>query len=218
MASRIQTLEVPARPVLPTPEQSYSNRTASESNRVLHNFFTKLVSSLSSLFAPNGGQYIESPYGLFFSTTTQTVAAINTAYAIDFEIPYLENGIEVNSGTNSRVYVSIGGIYNFQFSGQLRSASASAKHVHIWIVRNGIAINYSAKMYTISGSNEHKNVDWNFSIDMQAGDYLEMRWSSSSTDVSLEAAAAGTPYPGMPSAVMSVTFVSPLPQVLPTVP
>lgn len=218
MASHIQTLEVPASPVLPTPDPSYSNRTASENNRVLHNFFTRLVGSLRSLLGPNGGQYIEKPYGLFFSTTDQPLIAINTAQAIDFEAPYLQNGIEVNAGTDSRVYVSIGGIYNFQFSGQLRSASASAKQVYIWIVRNGITIGYSTKHYTISGSNEHKNINWNFNIDMQAGDYLEMKWASDDIDVVLETEAAVAPYPAMPSAVMSVTFVSPLPEVLPTPP
>lgn len=218
MASRNQTLEVPARPVLPTPESSYSNRTASESNRVLHIFFGKLVSTLGALFGPNGGQYVEAPYGLFFSTTDQTIAAINTAYAIDFEVTYLSNGVQVNAGTDSRVYVDIGGVYNFQFSGQLKSGSASAKQVHIWIVRNGTTIGYSAKQYTISGSDEHKNIDWNFNIDMQAGDYLEMKWSASDTSVTLETAVASAPYPGMPSAVMSVKFVAPLPAVLPTPP
>ena len=218
MASPNQTLEVPAKPVLPNPDQSYSNRTASEHNRVLHNFISRLVANLSALFGPNGGQYIEAPYGLFFSTTSQPIVTADTAQPIDFPLEYLNNGIRVNSGTDSRVYVDISGIYNFQFSGQLKSGSSSAKQVYIWIARAGVPIGYSARQYTISGSNEHKHITWTFNIDMTPGQYLEMQWSASSTDVTLEAVAAATPHPGIPAAVMSVTFVSPPPAVLPTPP
>jgi hypothetical protein len=143
---------------------------------------------------------------------------VDTAQPIEFPIEYLNNAVRVNSGTESRVYVDIGGVYNFQFSGQLLSGSASAKQVYIWIARNGTDIGYSTHQYTISGSNTHLNISWNFDIDLDEGEYVELRWASNDIDMKLEATAATAPHPGMPSAVIAVNFIAPLPVPRPTPP
>jgi hypothetical protein len=218
MANKLQTLQTPQVPNLPQPPSTYRQQTEDERNNLIRSFMLKLVTSLQALFGPNGGQYVEQPYGVFFNTADQTLVATNTAKAIEFTSTYVGNGVKVNAGTDSRIYVSLGGIYNFQFSGQLVSGSSSAKQVYIWIVRNGTDIGYSTHQYTLSGSSNHLNVNWNFSIDMQAGDYLEMEWAANDTGVTLEATAAASPHPGIPSAVMTVSYVSPLPQDLPTPP
>jgi hypothetical protein len=124
----------------------------------------------------------------------------------------------VNSATDSRVYVDIGGVYNFQFSGQLLSGSASAKQVYIWISRNGTDIGYSTHQYTVSGSGNHLNISWNFDIDLDAGEYIEMKWAADDTNMKLEAAVATALHPGMPSAVMAVNFIAPLPNPRPIAP
>lgn len=100
------------------------------------------------------------------------------------------------------------GVYNFQFSGQLSSGSASTKNVQLWIRRNGTDIGYSAHKYSISGSGGTEVANWNFNIDLAAGGYIEMMWASDSTDTSLSAIAPSAPYPGTPSAIMAVNFVS----------
>jgi hypothetical protein len=218
MANRSQSIETPIVPTLPTPGPRYEERTADQHNGLLRNFMLKLSSVLRSVLGPNGGQYIDFPNGLFFNTDNQTLVATNTAKAVEFPLTYLGNAVEVNAGTESRIYVSVGGVYNFQFSGQLRSGSSSAKQIYVWIVRNGIDIGYSTHQYTLSGSNQHLNISWNFNIDMQAGDYLELEWAADSTDVTMEATAATSPHPGIPSAVMAVNFMAPLPDVIPTPP
>lgn len=185
---------------------------------VLRLYFVRISTTLSSLLAPNGGQFIDCPNGLFFSTTGQTLSAIDTATAITLPITYLSNAVYVDSTYTSRVYCSVGGIYNFQFSGQLVSNSSNAKQVYVWIKRNGTTIGYTTHQYTLSGSNEHMAVEWNFNIDMQAGQYLELIWAADSTDVEMEVSAAASPHPGIPSAVLAVNFIAPLPQVLPTPP
>jgi hypothetical protein len=218
MANRSQSLETPLVPTLPTPGRVYEERVADQSNGLIRNFMLKLSSTLRSLLGPNGGQYIDCPNGLFFNTSDQTLAATNTATAVEFPIEYLNNGVEVNAGTESRIYVTVSGVYNFQFSGQLRSGSGSAKQVYLWIVRNGTNIGYSTHQYTLSGSNQHLNISWNFNIDMQDGDYLELEWAADDTNVTMEATAAAGAHPGIPSAVMAVNYVSPLPDVIPTPP
>ena len=218
MANKSQTLETPRAPSLPLPDQSYNYTTQDQHNSSLRNFFLKLQSVLSNLLGPNGGQFIDQPNGLFFNTSDQTLAATNTATPVEFPTTYLSNAVEVNAGTDSRIYVRVSGVYNFQFSGQLKSGSASAKQIYIWIVRNGTDIGYSTHQYTLEGSNNHLNIAWNFNIDLNDGDYMELEWAADDTDVTFEATAATAPHPGIPSAVIAVSYVAPLPNVIPTPP
>jgi hypothetical protein len=205
-------------PALPYAVPAYTPTYIDQLLKVLRLYFNRVSDVLNAITGVNGGRYIDCPSGLFFSTTDQPIGAVNTAQPIDFPIEYLNNAVRVNSGTDSRVYVDIGGVYNFQFSGQLRSGSASAKQVYIWINRNGTAIGYSTHQYTVSGSGTHLNVSWNFDIDLDQGEYIEMQWASDDIDIKLEAAAATAPHPGMPSAVMAVNFIAPLPNPRPIAP
>lgn len=218
MANKSQSLETPIVPTMPVPGTRYEQSTSIQHNGLLRTFMLKLSSTLRSILGPNGGQYIDRPNGLFFNTADQTLAAINTATPVEFPTTYLSNAVKVNAGTESRIYVSVSGVYNFQFSGQLKSGSSSSKQVYLWIVRNGTDIGYSTHQYTLAGSDNHLNIAWNFNIDMQDGDYLELEWAADDTNVTLEAAAATSPHPGIPSAVMAVSYVAPLPDVIPTPP
>lgn len=208
----------PAVPNLPLADNNYTRYYQDQLNSVLRLYFNQLRNVTESLLGPNGGQYIDCPNGLFFSTDDQPIAAVNVGQPIDFPIEYLNNAVRVNAGTESRVYVDVGGVYNFQFSGQLRSNSGSAKQVYIWIARNGTDIGYSTHQYTVSGGNTHLNISWNFNIDLDVGEYVEMQWASDDIDMALEAAVATAPHPGMPSAVMAVNFIAPLPVPRPTPP
>lgn len=212
---KLQQVQPPALPLAPL---SYQTRFVDQLTNVLRLYFNRLSDTLNSIIGANGGQYIDCPNGLFFSITDQPIGAVNTAQPIDFPLEYLNNAVRVNSGTDSRVYVDIGGIYNFQFSGQLVSGSASSKQVYIWIARNGVDIGYSTHQYTLSGSGTHLNISWNFDIDLDEGEYIEMQWASNDIGVTLEAAAATSLHPGMPSAVMAANFIAPLPVPRPTPP
>jgi hypothetical protein len=205
-------------PRLPDPPGQYAPTYLQALLNVLRLYFNGVSALLGRLVGPNGGQFVDCPNGLFFSTTDQPMGGVNTAQPVEFELTYLSNAVEVNAGTESRIYTQVGGVYNFQFSGQLRSSSASSKQVYIWIVRNGAPIGYTTHQYTIAGSNEHLEISWNFNIDMQEGWYLELEWAADSTDVVLETVAATAPHPGIPSAVMAVNFIAPLPDPLPTPP
>jgi hypothetical protein len=213
-----QQLENPAPPALVNAPLRYEQANFSQNNKLLRTFFLKVSNIFNNLLGPAGARYMDRPNGLFFSTTTQTLAATNTAYPVEFEISYLSNGIEVNAGTESRIYATYDGIYNFQFSGQLSSTNSSSKTVYVWIVRNGVDVGYSTHDYSISGSGTQLEISWNFSIDLLAGGYIEFEWAADNTNVSLTATAPATPHPGIPSAVCAVSFVAPLPVTLPTPP
>lgn len=213
-----QQLENPAPPALVNAPERYDQLSFSQTFKLFRTFFLKISNVFGVLLGPAGARYVDRPNGLFFSTTTQTLTTANTAKPIDFEVTYLSNGVEVNAGTESRMYVTYEGIYNFQFSGQLTSTNSSSKVVYVWIVRNGTDVGYSTHAYTISGSGTAVEIAWNFNIDLQAGDWIEFEWASDDTNVSLTATAATSPHPGIPSAVCAVAHVAPLPVTLPTPP
>jgi hypothetical protein len=143
-------------------------------------------------------------YGTFFDTTDQTAAAINTAYPITFNNTDLSEGVYLGTPT-SRIYVNRPGAYNFQFSLQLVSSSASAKQVYIWARINGSDVADSATKITMKGSGEAYVAAWNFVLRMAANDYFELMWATDSTNVELHADAATAFCPAIPSVIMTVT-------------
>ena len=217
-SSRQQTLAAPPVPTLPDPEAVYSDRNVRSSNGLVRTFMLRLTGALQSLFGPNGGQYIDCPNGLFFNTATQTFATTNTAYPVVFNATYLSNAVQLQSGSTSRVEALVDGIYNFQYSGQVLSSSGSAKELAIWIRRDGTDIGYSTRVFTDSDNGHRNTTSWNFNIDLQAGQYIEIIAAVTSTDLWLDAQVAASPKTGVPSSVLTVNYVSPLPDTLPTPP
>lgn len=213
--SLIDKVQAPALPVAQDgPLRSYLDGF----NNILRLFFNRLANSVNLITGEYGGRFISKPNGLFFSTTDQAIAATNTAQVISFENTYLTEGLTINGGSNSQITATYSGVYNFQFTAQAYSSSASSKNVYVWIRRDGTNIGYSAKHIVLSGSADVTPVTWNFNIDVQAGSYIEMIWASDDIDTKLEAESAVSPHPGEPSAVIAVTFVSTLPETLPTPP
>lgn len=170
------------------------------------------------LLGRNGGQYIECPVGLFFNTADQTFVATNTAYPVVYNQTYLNNAVALQTGSTSKIEVTVGGIYNFQYTGQLVSASSSAKTIFLWIKRNGVTIEYSTRAETVAVNNGYTGINYSFDIDLAAGEYLELEAAVTDTALFLEATTATSPHPGIPSSVMSVNYIGPLPDPRPTPP
>ena len=209
-----------AAPNLPLAPIEYNRQYIDQLNNVLRLYFNRLDAILaqlktSSAIDPN---LINSPNGLFFNTTSQTLAVVDTGYPITFNATYLDNQVALQTASTSKIEVELDGVYNFQLSCQLKSTNASAKDVQIWIKRNNTTIGYSSHKYTLEGSDNHMNVSWNFDIDLAAGEYIEMYWGADDTNVTMEAVAASAPYPAAASAVMAVNYVARLPDPRPTPP
>ena len=154
-----------------------------------------------NLYAILGSGSLRS--GAFYDTTTQSAAAINTAYAITFNNTSLAQGVSIGTPT-SRVYVDRTGSYNIQFSLQLVSTNAASKDVYIWADVNGTSVPNSATKLTMSGSSNSYVAAWNFVIRMSAGDYFRLMWSTSNTNVQIARIAASAPVPAIPSVILTV--------------
>lgn len=211
-------LRRPVPPALPLSGEEFSRLYQDQFNNVLRLYFNQLSNTVNSMAGVNGGQYIECPNGLFFNTADQTFAATDTMYPIVYNATYLSNAVALKTGSTSQIEVSIPGIYNFQYNGQVQSASGNAKNVFIWISRNGTDIAYSTRGFTLTQNGEYKQIAWNFNIDLDTDEYIELRVATSDTDVILDAQTGVSPHPGIPSSVLTVNYISPLPETRPTPP
>ena len=151
-------------------------------------------------------------YGSFYSTTTFTPAAINTAYAITFNNTYTRaDGSDLTYGVYigdvaSRIYVDNTATYNFQFSAQLHNTAGGTKRVYIWPRINGVNVDDSATEVTLTGgSNDAIVAAWNFVLNLRKDDYFELVYSTSNVNISIPYVAASAPVPAIPSVILTVT-------------
>lgn len=143
-------------------------------------------------------------YGSFFDTTTQTIAVINTAYAMDLNTTDLSNGISLR-GTTSKVYTDTLGVYNIQFSAQLHKTTGTAANTYIWLRHNGVDVPNSASVTRVQGSTSEVIAAWDFLLSMNEGDYFEVMWAASNVNNQLLAQVATAFCPAIPSVIVTVT-------------
>lgn len=216
MANVKQQLETPSIPSLGFAPEVYERRHFSENYGALNTYFRKTISVLGALFGPQGGKFLNTPHGAFHDETDQVAANTTTAYAVMFGNTDISNGVTLASG--SRFTVAVDGVWNLQFSLQLKNVSNDGQDFDIWFRKNGTNIANSNSRFHIparksSGDPSHLIAALNFFVEMVAGDYVEIVGCVTSTDVSLEAFPAGTSptRPAIPSAIATMTFVSNLP-------
>ena len=105
-------------------------------------------------------QLVRHRYGSFADTTTQTAAAINTAYAMTFNTTELSQGVTRGTPT-SRIYVDTLNVYNVQFSAQIDKTSGGVGLIWIWLRKNGVNVPDSAGQIRIQGNNAEVIAAWN---------------------------------------------------------
>ena len=205
MSNEINKAEPPALPLAP---EQYQRPYMDQHSNVLRLFFNRLVNTVNTLLSTDdGGRFLYMPRGLFYSTTNQTAAAINTGYPVEFENTYLGNGVSIGGTNDTRITVTSDGIYNFQVTLHTDQSAGTDIAVYTWINKNGTDVSYGGQEQTVKGNSAH-TIFWNFSIDLTAGQYIEMYWAVDNTALSLQSIAATPPHPGIPSAIVAVSFVS----------
>lgn len=153
--------------------------------------------------APPRPQPRRSCYGSFYDTTTQTAAAINTAYAMTLNTTDLSFGVRLGA-TTSQIFVDEPGVYDIQFSAQLDNTSGGSHLVYIWLRVNGVNVPNSASQVRLKSTDGELVAAWGFFYSFKAGDYFEIMWSVSDTAVQITAQAAAAPVPAIPSVILTV--------------
>ncbi len=199
-------------PRLPTAPQQYETRYQDQHSDVLRLYFNQLGGNVNALIGVRGGQYLNFPYAAIQRTTDKTFTA-NTATQITFDETDFINGC-VNDGTDG-ILVNQSGIYNYQFSVQLKNTDSQIHSAWIWLRINNIDVAGTGSKFDVISS--HGGIPGfviaaaNFYVQLTAGDTVEMWAASSDTAVTFDATAAQTspfPMPSIPSVVATLSFVS----------
>jgi len=205
----------PAPPNLPLGTEQYERRYQDQFANVLRLYFNQLRNALSELFSGAGGKYVAFPYGAFSSYTSQSTTA-NTATLLTLSNTDFSNTVSLQTG--SKITVENAGIYNLQFSAQLQNLDNAPQDVFIWLKQNGTDIVGSTGKVGMparksAGVPFHDIKGWNYFLSMNAGDYVQIYWSTTNASVTIETyAASGTPTkPSTASVVATLSFVSALP-------
>ena len=155
-----------------------------------------------------------APYGAFQDSTDQTAANTTTAYAVTFDTTDYSNGVYLSN--SSRLNVRNYGIYNIQFSIQLKNTTNDSQDTDIWFRKNGTNVAGSNSRFSMparksTGDPSHLIAAMNFFLEMNAGDYVEVMWRVSDVGVSIEQYPTSTSptRPSIPSAIITLHYVAP---------
>ncbi len=195
-------------PALPQATTLYDPRFQNTFGDVLRLYFNRLDGDLNSLSTSLGAAQLNLPTASYYDTTTQTAASINTAYKIKFGNTINQNGIVVSGTGGTTFTVEKPGIYNISFTGQKLSSSASAQEMHVWIAKNGTNVANSAHAYSTHNNSQRNALHWNYNISLTANEYIELMYSVDVTTLTLAPEAAATPHPAVPSAALTINFIS----------
>jgi hypothetical protein len=198
-------------PALPLAQDQYSLPYQDQLNNVLRLYFTQLNSALNSLVGDSGGRFLQMPYLAIADYNSHTVTA-NTANAMTFGTTDFANGISLVS--TSQMTAEFQGLYNLQFSTQFQNTDTQLHDVSIWLRINGVDVTGSTGFISIpsqhGGTPGHAINGWNFFVPLNAGDYVEIWWSTNNVAVTIQTYAANTGpvRPSTASNVATLTFVS----------
>lgn len=177
---------------------------------------TSLGSGVTPIWADLGSLISGSLYkGSFYDSITQTLSAPNTATPVILRDTdsTATNGISiVSDGTNlSRITFVNSGNYNILFSAQLANSGGTAQTVDFWLRKNGSTAaanipNTNGKIQ-LQGNANYLMAAWNYFVTVNAGDYIQLVWAATSTNVTMVAAAANGLHPETPSIIVTANIV-----------
>jgi hypothetical protein len=201
-----------APPALPLAREQYDRPYQDQLNNILRLYFVQFASTLNSLVGDTGGRFLQTPYAAIQRTTDKTFTA-NTATQITFDQNDYLNGC-TNDGTDG-ITVEYSGLYNYQFSVQLKNADSQAHTAWIWLRKNTTDVLGTASQ--VSVPSKHGSTDGhviaaaNFYVNLVAGDYVALYAAVDNVLVSMQAYPVQTspfPMPAIPSVVATLSFVS----------
>jgi hypothetical protein len=140
-------------------------------------------------------------------TGTYTVSASQTV-----------SSTTINATIQSKLVVSQSGLYNLQWSGQFENQAVSIQDVSVWLRTDatGTGVDVTGSAGDFSVNNTHGGVHgrllvgWNYFMYLEANDFIELWWSSTSANIALTAYSAKTApvRPSTASLIGTLSFVS----------
>ena len=123
------------------------------------------------------------------------------------------NGISiVSDGTNlTRITFANTAVYNLLFSAQLQNSGGTSQTVDFWLRKNGNAfannVPYSNGKVNLQGNASYLMAAWNYFMSVNAGDYIHLMWSATSTNITMVSEAGNGVHPVTPSIIVTLNQV-----------
>jgi len=202
-------------PRLPAAPAQYNAEFIEQYSNILRLYFNQLDNLTGVVLGEAGGRFIRFPYGAFSSDQDQTTTA-NTATLMTLNTTDFSNQVSISS---SKIAVVNAGIYNLQFSTQFQNTDNQIQDISIWLRQNGTDIPGSTGFVSIparksasAGEEAHEIVGWNYYLEMQASDYVEIWWATTNASVTIQHYPTSTSpvRPTTQSVVATLSFVSAL--------
>jgi hypothetical protein len=146
-------------------------------------------------------------HGSFWDTSDQT-NTVSVVRAMRLNSADVSNcGVYVES--DSKIYVTRSGVYNLQFSAQIKTSSNQTNAVDIWLSKNGAAVQDSNTQFFAPDRRGIYIASWNFLVSLESGDYVELMWYSADRNLYLSQLPAQTELgiPAVPSLILTLTQV-----------
>jgi hypothetical protein len=148
---------------------------------------------------------LEDGHASFYRTTDVTAAAVNTAYAITYDAPTGNVGIDRDGTDPSKIVFSEAGEYLVMFSAQISSTSSSTVKFYFWPRLNGTDAPNNTIIYSLHQNDATVVVSRSAKFDVAAGDELQVMWAVDSTSGFLDASAATAFSPAAPATTLHIT-------------
>jgi len=205
-------------PRLPAAPVEYSAQYQEQYSNVLRLYFNQLESLLNTVSGESGGRFIRFPYGAFSSDQDQTTTA-NTATLMTLNTTDFSNDVSISS---SKITVVNAGIYNLQFSAQFQNTDNQIQDISIWLRQGNDGgssadipgstgfVSIPARKSAAAGEEAHEIIGWNYYLQMQADDYVQIYWSATNASVTIQQypASVSPTRPSTQSVVATLSFVS----------
>lgn len=155
--------------------------------------------------------------GSFYDTQTQTLlAGANAAMPmiLNFTDNFCTNGVGVNHDGvygNTLITVSNTAVYNVMFSAQFTNSGGTGQTVDIWLRKNGTNAaanvpNSNGNVH-LQGNQTFVMAAWNYFINLNAGDFIQICWTATSTNITMVPDAATAVHPEAPSIIVTLNQV-----------
>lgn len=148
---------------------------------------------------------LEDGHASLYRTTDVTAAAINTAYAIQYDTPSGNSGITLDGTDPTKIVFAEAGEYLILFSAQISSTSSSTVKFYFWPRLNGTDAPNNTIIYALHQNDATQVVSRGAKFDVSAGDYLQVMWAVDSTSGYLDASAATAFSPVAPATTLHLT-------------
>lgn len=150
-----------------------------------------------------------SYYGSFYHTASMVLASVNVPSTMSFSSTDISYGVSISGSFNDKIKFTNAGVYNIQFSAQLDKTNSSNSTVYIWLAKNNSDLPLTNTGVTLGGgANDASVAAWNFFVDANAGDYIQLKWGANNTNARILYAPTASVGPAIPSIILTANRVS----------